>query len=221
MPEVVVRRALAGTMRANGVTLKNLVAIAHDMPPVRVIAPAWLADTRYSINAIAGLDASDSFRSFLHQELQQRMQLKTHVEVRPFDVFVLTAGDAPRLERSAGGKLSMSFGERNVQLLDASMANLASALQTILGKPVIDETGITGVYTMRFGWEDDRLASVTAVLRDRFGLRLSSGTRDMEALIVDGIRRDPALLLLGEVGRLTRAAPPQVRRLIAEALTIR
>jgi hypothetical protein len=34
------------------------------------------------------------------------------------------------------------------------------------------------------------------------------GTQDLEAVIVDNIRRDPALLLLAEVGRMTRGAPP-------------
>jgi hypothetical protein len=34
------------------------------------------------------------------------------------------------------------------------------------------------------------------------------GTRVLEAVIVDNTRRDPALLLLAEVGRMTRGAPP-------------
>ena len=85
---------------------------------------------------------------------------------------------------------------------------------------MIDETGITGSYDLEFGWGEDRVASVTTTLRDQFGLRLSPGTRDMEALIVDGIRRDAALVLLEHVGRLTRGVPSHYRRRIADILRI-
>jgi hypothetical protein len=74
---------------------------------------------------------------------------------------------------------------------------------------------------MEFGWGEDRIASVTATLRDRFGLRLSPGTRDIEALIVDKIRRDPALVLFDGIGRLTRAAPAGLRQTIADVLIVR
>ena len=43
----------------------------------------------------------------------------------------------------------------------------------------------------------------------------------METLIVDRIQRDPALVLFDQVGRLTRAAPAQVRKSIADVLTMR
>lgn len=207
-------------MRSNGITLKSALATAYDIPAVRVIGPSWLTNTRYSINAVVSLDASDTFRSLLQEELNNRLHLDTHLEVRPFDVFVLTATDAPRLERSDGNNSRLWVHQRDTQMRDASMDTLASALQAILGKPVVDETGITGSYNLEFGWEEDRVASVTATLRDRFGLRLSPGKRDLEALVVDDIRRDGALLLLAEIGRLTRRAPPQFRQRIADVLRI-
>ena len=72
------------------------------------------------------------------------------------------------------------------------MQQLAHALQSSLGRQVIDETGLTGWYNLEFGWEENRVKSVTAVLRERFGLELAPGKRDMDTLIVDHIRRDAA-----------------------------
>jgi uncharacterized protein (TIGR03435 family) len=209
------------TIRSDGMTLKMAVATAYDVPAVRVIAPAWLARTRYSINAVVGTEASATFRSLLQQELNNRLHLETHFEVRPFDVFVLTATDAPRLGRASGNNVRIWVRDKDAQLQDASMAGLGSALEGILGKPVIDETGITGSYNFEFGWGEDRVESVTRVMRNRFGLTLSPARRDMEALIVDRIRRDAALVLLAEIGRITSKTPPQLRRQIAELLTIR
>jgi uncharacterized protein (TIGR03435 family) len=202
-------------------TLKVAIATAYDVPAARVIGPPWLGETRYSINAVLGIDQADNFRPLLQHELQQRLGLETHVDVRPFEVFVLTAGDSPRLERSAGSGPSTWISKHDVRMRGVTMLDVASALQGILGRPVIDETAIRGTYDMEFGWGEDRVRSVTATLRDRFGLRLSPGTRDMDALIVDRIRRDPALVLLAGIGRITRGAPAAVRQRIADVLTVR
>jgi uncharacterized protein (TIGR03435 family) len=210
-----------GLVRANGITLKQAVATAYDIPAVRVIAPEWMAQTRYSINAVAGAGAPKVFRPLLREELTKRLRLETHLEVRSFDVFVLTASGPPRLERAQGQATSISVSKSSARLKDSSMEDLASSLQSILRKPVIDETGITGTYNLEFEWSEDRLASVTATLRARFGLQLSASTRDMPVLIVDRVRREVSLVLLSHIGRLTRGAPEQLRREIANVLTIR
>jgi uncharacterized protein (TIGR03435 family) len=210
-----------GMIRSDGMTLKGAVAFAYDVPAVRVIGPSWLADTRYAVNAFAGPAATASFRSLFQQELKDRLRLETHVEMRPFDVFVLRADGAPRLEPGRGSGLGVSFSQRYVQIQDASMDGFAEALQTILGAPVVNETGIAGSFDAEFGWGDDPVTTVTTVLRDRFGLRLSPGRRDLEALVVDGVRRDAALVLLDRIGRITSAAPAPFGRHIADAIGIR
>jgi uncharacterized protein (TIGR03435 family) len=207
-------------IRSNGMTLKAALATAYEVPTVRVVGPAWLASTRYAINAVVGVDESESFRRMLQEELKSRLRLKTHFEVRPFDVFVLSADNTPRLERARGTNTSIWVRDRDAHFKEAPMDQIASVLQGILGRPVIDETGITGSFNLELAWGDDRVTSVTSALADRFGLRLSAARRDMEVLVVDSIQRDAALVLLAEVGRITRHAPAQVRQGIARALTI-
>jgi uncharacterized protein (TIGR03435 family) len=207
-------------IRSTGITLKSALATAYDVPTVRVIGPAWLADTRYAINAVVGIDESESFRRMLQEELKRRLRLKTHFEVRPFDVFVLSAGSTPRLERARGSNTSIWVRDRDAQFKEAPMEQIASVLQGILGRPVIDETGISGSFNLDLAWGDNRVESVTTDLVERFGLRLSPARRDMEVLVVDSIQRDAALVLLAEVGRITRSAPAQVRQGIARVLTI-
>lgn len=208
-------------IRSDGMSLKMMLAVAFDIPAVRIVGPNWLGQTRYSINAVIGLDDKDSFRPLLQQELTQRLNLQTHREMRPFEVLVLSASDSPRLERSRHVDTGTWVSYHDAVLRDATMERLAAALQSILGRPVLDETGITGKYNLEFGWGEDRVATLTAALEDRFGLRLSPETRDLEALIVDSVRRDTALVLLEGADRLTRGAPPNVRRQIANFLTVR
>ena len=86
---------------------------------------------------------------------------------------------------------------------------------------MIDETGVGGAYDFELAWGEDRIGSVTAALRDGFGLQLTPAKRDMEALIVDQVRPDATLVLLAQAGRLTRNAPPYVRQRLADVLAIR
>jgi uncharacterized protein (TIGR03435 family) len=208
-------------IRSDGMTLEVALATAFDIPAARVIGPNWLGQTRYAITAVVSLDDQASFRSLLQEELKNRLNLQTHLEVRPFDVLVLNATGTPRLQRARHTDTGTWVSYEKAVLRDATMERLASALQSIAGRPVVDETGITGKYDLDFGWGEDRVASLTAVLHDRFGLRLSPEKREMEALIVDSIRRDAGLVLLEGADRLTRGAPPDVRRKIANLLTVR
>jgi uncharacterized protein (TIGR03435 family) len=208
-------------IRSDGMTLKIALATAFDIPAARVIGPNWLGQTRYAITAVVSLDDQASFRSLLQEELKNRLNLQTHLEVRPFDVLVLSATGTPRLQRARHTDTGTWVSYEKAVLRDATMERLASALQSIAGRPVVDETGITGKYDLDFGWGEDRVASLTAVLQDRFGLRLSPEKREMEALIVDSIRRDAGLVLLEGADRLTRGAPPDIRRKIANLLTVR
>lgn len=213
-------RESPGAVWSDGMTVRRAMAIAYQIPTERVIGPAWLSETRYSIQAVAGLDAEEALPSMLQQELKNRLHVEAHVESRPFDAFVLTAPGPVRLVAAKGQSPATWIQERSARLRDGSINRLAMALQSILGRPVIDETHIKGDYDLAFDWGEDRVPSVTATLRDRFGLQLTPATRNMDALIVDRIRRDPAMYLLAHAGRLTRGAPSFVRQHLANLLTI-
>jgi uncharacterized protein (TIGR03435 family) len=207
------------SMRSDGITLKGALSIAYDIPAVRVIGPPWLSQVRYSITAAVSPEASDLFRPLLQQELNTRMRLETHVDVRPVDIFVLTAVDPARLGPASNNNASTWMQQSSAELQAASMERLTEALQSILSRPVIDETRISSSYDLDLTWTEDRVTSLTSAL-DRYGLRLTPAKRDMQVLIVDGIRRDPSLVLLEHVGHITRSAPPSVREHISRALRI-
>jgi uncharacterized protein (TIGR03435 family) len=207
-------------VRSDGLTLRQALATAYDVPAVRLIAPDWISGVGYSINASVPPEAAASFRSLLREELEGRLGLKTHTELRPFDVFVLTASPSSRLEHSNSVGLGVWIHESDVQIQDGSMKDLAEALQGILRKPVVNETGLAGTYNFRFEWTANRVESVTAVLSEKFGLQLSPARRDLEALVVDDIQRDPALVLLEHVGRITAPAPASFRREVSRILSV-
>jgi uncharacterized protein (TIGR03435 family) len=212
-------------IRADGISLKNAIALAYDVPTIRVIAPDWMAERRYSLEALvprnAVNDASRSWRPLLQQELSSLLRLQTHLEQRPFEVLVLTAAPVQRLTPAPGGGFSAWVDERRARLRNATTADLAQVLNGIVGMPVVDETKLRGVYDLEFGWREDRIPSVTTVLEEQYGLRLSTGTRDLEALVVDEAHRNLSLVLVAQVERATRRAPGAVRRHVAGLMAIR
>lgn len=99
-------------------------------------------------------------------------------------------------------------------------SGVVGALQSILGKPVVDETGMRGAYRLKFSWGNPRVESVTRLMAEQFGLRLAGGKRDMEALTVDSVKPEPSLALLERIGRITERTPPGLRQRISQALAI-
>lgn len=207
-------------LRSDGIALKSAIATAYDFPSVRVIGPAWLAEARYSISASVPTDAPESFRTLLQQELNARLRLRTHTEVRYFDIFVLTVADTSRLTRAAADSPRIWVHDAGMDAQEASIDRIAAALQGVLNAPVMDETGLSGTFDVDIEWTEDRVASITAALA-RIGLRLTPAKRDMMALVVDDVRRDPALVLLGRVGQFTDSAPSNIREAVRNMMTLR
>lgn len=208
-------------VRSEGITLRSAISIAYEIPVVRVIGPGWLDYSRYTITATVPTAGAGSMRALLRQELEARLRLRTRSEVRPFDVLVLTATDPSRLQRADRRMSRVWIQDSDARIEDATMDAVANALQGILGKPVVNETGLTDSYDLEFGWGKDRLESVTGTLQRRFGLQLTPARRDLEALVVEGMRRDASLVLIAGIDQLARHAPTPFRRQLAQILTLR
>jgi uncharacterized protein (TIGR03435 family) len=207
-------------IRADGITLLAAIAIAYDTPSVRIVGPPWLAQQRYSLRAVLTREQPEAFRPLLKRELDTRLHLETHVERRPFDVLVLSATDRPQLSQSTTSDSSTWLSDGRARLRGTDMRAVASAIQGVVGKPVFDETGITGWYDLDFEWDGDRVAAMTGLLRAKYGLRLSAARREMDALVVDRVRRDGSLVLFSHVGRATQRTPPGLRRHIADIFSV-
>jgi uncharacterized protein (TIGR03435 family) len=85
---------------------------------------------------------------------------------------------------------------------DVSSADLARHLEQRAGRPVIDETGLTGRYDFKIRYEflgrggdpgaaADRAPSVFTAVEEQLGLKLEPSTQSFPALIIDSIEREP------------------------------
>ncbi len=209
-----------GFLRADGITLQFALSVAYGIPTSRIIAPEWVAQARYSMVAETSPEDVELFRELFLDEIKSRFHVDARIEKRPFDAFVLSGGRTQDLTPDDGGDPSSAIHFWDAQLRNATMDRLASAVQAILAKPVLNETGIAGSYRIDLAWSENRAAALAAALRNKFGLELTAVKRDLEALVVDRIEPDSALSVIRQIGSLTANAPRGIRRAISEMVTI-
>jgi uncharacterized protein (TIGR03435 family) len=207
-------------IHSDGMTLAVLLSVAYAIPRTRILGPAWLGQDLFAITAVARADDSQSLRELLQQELRNRLGVVAHAEDREFAAYVLTAGEgATHLEPANGRENSNYVHPRDLDSQEATLSDLCNVLQGVLGKPVVDETGIAGRYHFVMTWGDDTERTIMAALDTKFGLALSPARRRLPALVVEHVERGAAVAIFSAMGRMTSPWPVGLRRGVSRALS--
>jgi uncharacterized protein (TIGR03435 family) len=102
-------------------------------------------------------------------------------------VFSLPAGTAPTPEafRKAVDELSKhpeNAGNSNISARNTTMDRFRQDLESGLGRPVIDETGLEGVYDLEVHGDARNRDEFIRILLDQTGLVLTPATKNIEVL---------------------------------------
>lgn len=174
----------------------------------------------------------EQFNVMLGNLLRDRFHLRFHMDSKILPVYALRvakngpkfkettpgAGEPAVPSRVAGGRDEQGFlivppgfkgmvawpvpGEKFTTAQDVPMADLAQSLEQRAGRPVIDETGLTGHYDFKIHYEwigrptdtgvaTDPAPSVFTAVQEQLGLKLESATHSFPQLIIDSIDREP------------------------------
>jgi len=202
---------------AKGITLAYLLMDAYDIRPMyRIIGPpAWWDDTRFDIQAkVADSDIPAlqnlTYRqraAMVQQILTDRFKLKVHREVKTQPIYslvvvkegVLTDAPPPADGKPAGMGWRPGRGTRAGQMVATNLTTawLASQLSGILGRIVIDNTGLTGTYSADLhytpddkpaaGSESETSLSIFTALQEQLGLKLVPAKGPVECLVIDHV----------------------------------
>ncbi len=203
------------------------------LPPPISGGPSWINSERYTINAKSAGQQNRAMMNgpMLQALLEDRFKLKLHEETRQVPVFALTAtksgarlkafqegtcspvdyaqdpsppapGQPPFCKSRIGSK---GANVRTYHLPGATVTTFSGLLSVILGRPVIDKTGIKGRFD--FDWEfaidqstpgfvsdatpTDPTAgiSIFTAVQEQLGLKLESTKGPGEFLVIDGVER--------------------------------
>jgi uncharacterized protein (TIGR03435 family) len=197
-------RFLPGGRLSASSWVKQLIQIAWGVEDYEVSGgPDWLTTDWYDIEAKApGADAARPEMTLMLQSLLvSRFKLQLRHETKNLAVYELrVAKNGPKLRPMQDGEASRRRWDKYFQCGIHTTAQLAKSLTNLVGRPVIDKTGLEGrfdilldfdVYSSRGetpppGFDKP---SVFKALQDQLGLRLDSQKASFPVLIVESIQR--------------------------------
>jgi uncharacterized protein (TIGR03435 family) len=204
-----------GSFTTINVDLKSIIQWAYDLPESRIVGgPSWLGSARWDIEAKAGdaLDtqknhdpaaAREQKRQMVESLLAERFGLTVRRETRKLPLYnlVVAKGGAKFLDAKAeDAKYDRSNRRLELRGGDNTVAVLAEDLAEVLGRVVVDKTGIQGGYKIDLTWTPDDRApspsgastadsgpSIFTALQEQLGLRLESKKGPVEVLVIDHV----------------------------------
>jgi uncharacterized protein (TIGR03435 family) len=198
------------TVTVDGLTLRQIAREAYNVFPSQMIVnPAlpnsgWIDSDRYDISGKTDGDtpvSKEIQNRMLQQLLAQRFALQVHHESLEITIYSLTIAKnglklnppgtgGPYLSGPAPGKL---IGQQT------TMASLARALGGVLGRPTLDDTGVTGGYDFALTWAPNELESADSTgpslfsaLQEQLGLKLESKKAPMDVIVIDHAEKPSA-----------------------------
>jgi uncharacterized protein (TIGR03435 family) len=201
-----------GRFTTINVDLKSIIQWAYDLPESRIVGgPSWLGSARWDIEAKAenALDTQKTYdsdaarqqkRRMVQSLLADRFHLAAHYETRELPIYelVVAKGGPMFLDTKAeGSKFDRWNGRIELQGGDDTVAVLAEQLAEVLGRVVVDKTGIQGRYKIALKWTpddrapssgssaDDSGPSIFTALEEQLGLKLESGKGSVQVLAID------------------------------------
>ena len=144
----------------NVATLQDLIMDSYGVKNYQILGMADWAKTprgeHYDIDARSGSEAqpptSDQLQLMLQGLLSDRFKLKLHRETRELPVYALVAGkNGPKLRElseaeTIAAKASPRLRPVPSAPIKTTMFSLVGLLSNVVDRPVIDDTGLTGMY---------------------------------------------------------------------------
>jgi uncharacterized protein (TIGR03435 family) len=229
-------RLTPGRTTVTNIGLRQLINISHGIQPFQLDGlPSWAESARFDINATSRDDATPAdLLVMVRALLVDRFQLVTRRETRQMDVYTLvqtapgssklkpseadcgaaattpltgTTGDARGAGAGPRCQILPMTGRGRVIATGARLSDLTNILTNVVGRQVVDKTGLTGPFNVNLTWTPDPVMqprnpdlpavapvqpdgpSIFTALEEQLGLRLVSGRGPVEMLVVERLER--------------------------------
>ena len=173
-----------GQLDVMNATPDTLLVYGLRVPAGRVKVNGDLAKTAYSLHLHAPSTDSTQLADAIEIAIQSACGLKIERRTAIQDVYLLQALDkAKPLKLSSSDHGGFGFYDKKMQqmqLMNASMDQVAEALEESLGTPVLNESGISGELMASFPLPSRNFAAVKSALEKNTGLTLVPAKRPVE-----------------------------------------
>jgi uncharacterized protein (TIGR03435 family) len=200
--------------RTVNLALRDLIQFAYGVPDSQILGgPAWLDSIMFDIDAksdpavdadlhaLAAEQARHQKQLMVQALLTDRFQLKVHQETRQLPVYALVIGkDGPKFKPSQINGTIIDTGRARLHIAgsDDTIGILARELAQVLGRVVVNQTGLSGRYDLNLRWSpDDAAASASSspdippdiftAIQEQLGLKLESTKGPVPVLVIDSV----------------------------------
>ncbi len=204
------RAMLTGT----NLSLKNLILMAYQIKDYQLEGPEWLASERFDIAARfpQALPADPvkydaALGAMMQKMLAGRFRLAIHRDQKIFAVYGLVVGrKGIKFKAVADTGSSSKSNNTHYTGRGVSMSQFAEFLGRRMDLPVLDMTGLQGVYELTLNWVPEARESgdgkgaaadtpsgpsLLDALTEQLGLKLENRKAPLEIVVVDHADRVP------------------------------
>ena len=184
--------------------LKFIIQRAYRLQDLQVEGPEWLATERFDVDAKLPEGATPQQVPMMFQAmLAERFQLSAHFVEKERAGFVLAVGPSGhKLSPAKGGGYSMPKDETGYHLRGTlSVGTLADVLSQNLQRPVVNETGLEGSFSVKLDFAPDLQFSdagdvspaqpLPAAMLGQLGIKMEAKKIPVKILVVDHIEKTP------------------------------
>ena len=190
-------------------TVEGMLLFAYGVQKNQIVgAPGWMDTERWDVQGLPDVPGHPSLRqtqSLIRKLLAERFGLKLHKETKELAVYAITvAKGGEKMARSAGDPNGTpdenersNGGVVTMRMTNMSMGEFAPDLGYFLGRPAVDQTGLTGRYDFQLKWTADETRApadgsappgLFTAIQEQIGLKLEPVKAQTEVLVVDAVR---------------------------------
>ena len=207
-------------IRAANETVDDMISFAWGIHMKQIVGgQPWMSTDHYFVDGVPDVPGQANlaqFRSIVRKVLGERFGLKVHNEKRELSVYALTAAKGgPKLTKSLGppnGPPNDNFStSAYMRETNTTMGEYAKALEYVLDRPVVDQTGLEGRWDFLLKWTPDESQftalgykippptenpnappGLFAAIQEQIGLKLEAVKALVDVLVVDAVARPSA-----------------------------
>jgi uncharacterized protein (TIGR03435 family) len=197
-----------GRFRAETGFVRGVIGFAYNVLAAQVKGgPDWIDREPYYFDARAenAKAGPDQIRAMLQTLLTDRFKLVVHRDTQQEQVYTLVVGkNGSKLQDAKDGRKNYInwTGPGQVTFTEnTTLLGLINILSSLLGSPVLDETGLRGSYNFSLEFTDprdprpkqaDSPPDLFAAIQEQLGLRLQATKGPVEVVIIDQMERPSA-----------------------------
>jgi uncharacterized protein (TIGR03435 family) len=194
----------AGELNYSAASLKAILQQAYEVRDFQIAGPEWMASTRFDVRAkLPAGEPASKVPEMLRSLLAERFKLSSHLETRDLPMYALVVGKSglkmkeSTVDPNAPNGFTINKGSGHLEGHQMNVASLANRLAALLGRQVVDQTGLPGSYDFDLQYAPDDAGSgadhppLIDAVQSELGLKLEARKGPVRVIVIDHIEKTP------------------------------